>query len=62
MKNAYKWLESLPSGAKRDEGISYMIRREASDDPQALVPWLELISEPTLREKKKRELESRMEP
>lgn len=56
-KEAYQWLSSLPPGESRDEGISYMIVRESSSDPKSLVPWIELISAPQLREQKKRELD-----
>jgi hypothetical protein len=54
-REAYAWLNTLPAGASRDEGISYMIIREAPSDPASLVPWIELLSTPELR-KEKREL------
>lgn len=50
---AYRWLGSLPAGAGRDEGIYYMIRREAGNDPESVVPWIDLISEPRLREERR---------
>lgn len=54
---AYRWLGSLPAGAGRDEGIYYMIRREASSDPESVVPWIDLISDPKLREERRGQLE-----
>lgn len=50
---AYRWLGSLPASAGRDEGIYYMIRREAGSDPESVVPWIDLISEPKLREERR---------
>ena len=49
---AYKWLGTLPAGDSRDEGISYMLIRESSSNPQALVPWIDLLSTPELRKEK----------
>lgn len=54
-REAYAWLNTLPAGESRDEGISYMIIREAPSDPASLVPWIQLLSTPELR-KEKREL------
>lgn len=52
-REAYHWLGTLPAGESRDEGISYMIIREAPRDPESLVPWIDLISDPKLREEKR---------
>lgn len=54
-REAYAWLNTLPAGESRDEGISYMIIREAPSDPASLAPWIDLLSTPELR-KEKREL------
>jgi hypothetical protein len=54
-REAYAWLNTLPAGESRDEGISYMIVREARSNPESLVPWIELLSTPELQ-KEKREL------
>ncbi len=56
-REAYVWLGNLPMGQSRDEGINYLMRREASSDPQAVLPWIDLLSEPKLREKMRRELD-----
>ncbi|MCW1924554.1 hypothetical protein OKA05_18455 [Luteolibacter arcticus] len=56
-REAYAWLGSQPSGESRDEGISYMIVREASSDPASLVPWIEMLSTPALREEKRKLLD-----
>ncbi len=52
-REAYHWLGTLPAGESRDEGISYMILREAPRDPGSLLPWIDLISNPKLREEKR---------
>ena len=54
---AYQWLGSLPVGESRDEGISYMIVREAPSDPKSLLPWVEMMSTPELREQKRMQLD-----
>ena len=54
-REAYAWLNTLPAGNSRDEGISFMIIREAPSNPESLAPWIELLSTPELR-KEKREL------
>lgn len=54
---AYQWLGTLPAGAGRDAGIKTMIRRERTSAPDTLQPWVELISDPQLREKTRRELD-----
>jgi hypothetical protein len=56
-REAYHWLGTLPAGESRDEGITYMLIREAPRDPESLVPWIELISDPKLREEKRDQLE-----
>jgi hypothetical protein len=61
-REAYHWLGTLPAGESRDEGISYMIRREAPRDSESLAPWIELISEPKLREEQRHRLEQYGEP
>lgn len=52
-REAYTWLATLPAGESRDEGISYMIIREAPSNPESLVPWIELLSTPELRKDKR---------
>ncbi len=54
---AYQWLGTLPAGAGRDAGIKTMIRRERDSAPDTLQPWIDMISDPHLREKTRRELE-----
>jgi hypothetical protein len=44
-------------GPGRDEGINYLMRREASSDPKSVEPWIELLSTPSLREKMRLELD-----
>jgi len=56
-QGAYQWLGSLPVGESRDEGISYMIVREAPSDPKSLLPWVEMMSTPELREQKRMQLD-----
>ena len=53
---AYQWLGALPAGVGRDAGIKTMIRRERDSAPDTLQPWIDLISDPQLREKTRREL------
>ena len=53
---AYQWLGTLPAGDGRDAGIKTMIRRERDSAPETLQPWIDLISDPQLREKTRREL------
>jgi len=53
---AYQWLGNLPAGAGRDAGIKTLIRRERDSAPDTLQPWIDLISDPQLREKTHREL------
>lgn len=53
---AYQWLGTLPAGIGRDFGIMAMIRRERGSAPDTLQPWIDLISDPQLREKTRREL------
>ncbi len=53
---AYQWLGTLPAGIGRDYGIRAMIRRERDSAPDTLQPWIDLISDPQLREKTRREL------
>ncbi len=48
---AYQWLGSLPAGAGRDAGIKTMILRERESAPETLLPWIDQISDPQLREK-----------
>ncbi|MDB4462561.1 hypothetical protein N9021_01255 [Akkermansiaceae bacterium] len=59
-RGAYTWLGTLPSGESRDQGIDLMFRREVSKDPEALVPWVDLISDPKLRETHQRRLEGEL--
>ncbi|MEO5715840.1 MAG: hypothetical protein ABIT37_20340 [Luteolibacter sp.] len=56
-REAYAWLGTLPMGPSRDEGINYLMRREASSDPKSVLPWIDLLSTPPLREKMRRELD-----
>jgi hypothetical protein len=56
-REAYAWLNTLPTGATRDEGISYMIVREAPSDPASLAPRIEMLSTPELREEKRKLLD-----
>lgn len=56
-REAYAWLGTLPMGPSRDEGINYLMRREASTDPNSVLPWIDLLSEPMLREKMRQELD-----
>lgn len=56
-REAYAWLGTLPMGPSRDEGIHYLMRREAPSDPHSVRPWIDLLSEPQLREKMRTELE-----
>ncbi len=56
-REAYVWLGNLPMGASRDEGIELLLRWEARKDPESVVPWIELLSDPKLRVKMKFELE-----
>ncbi len=60
-REAYAWLGNLPMGPSRDEGINYLMRREASGDPESVVPWIELLSEPKLREEMRRDLDGYLE-
>lgn len=53
---AYQWLGALPAGDGRDAGIKTMIRKERDSAPDTLQPWIDLISDPQLREKTRREL------
>ena len=53
---AYQWLGTLPAGIGRDYGIRAMIRGERDSEPDTLQPWIDLISDPQLREKTRREL------
>lgn len=56
-REAYAWLGTLPMGPSRDAGISYLLRREAPSDPKSVVPWIELVSTPKLREEMRRDLD-----
>lgn len=56
-REAYAWLGTLPMGQSRDEGINYLMRREASSDPKSVLPWIDLLSKPQLREEMKQELD-----
>lgn len=56
-REAYAWLGTLPMGPSRDEGINYLMRREASSDPESVVPWIDLISEPKVREDMRQQLD-----
>jgi hypothetical protein len=56
-REAYAWLGTLPMGPSRDEGINYLMRREASSDPESVLPWIDLLSEPGLRGRMRQELE-----
>lgn len=56
-RQAYAWLGTLPMGPSRDEGINYLLRIEARTDPNSVLPWIDLISEPQLREKMRKELD-----
>lgn len=56
---AYHWLGSLPAGASRDEGISYLLRRERDAAPEVLDEWVGMISDPQLRARKRSEVERR---
>jgi hypothetical protein len=56
-REAYAWLNTLPAGESRDEGISYMIIREAPSNPEWLAPWIELLSTPELRAEKRKVLD-----
>ena len=56
-REAYAWLGTLPMGPSRDEGIDYLLRIEARTDPKSVLPWIDLISEPKLREKQRKELD-----
>lgn len=56
-REAYAWLGTLPMGPSRDEGINYLLRIEARTDPNSVLPWIDLISEPKLREKMRKELD-----
>ena len=55
-REAYAWLGTLPMGPSRDEGINYLLRIEARTDPKSVLPWIDLISEPQLREKMRNRL------
>lgn len=55
-REAYAWLGTLPMGPGRDAGINYLMRVEARSDPKSVVPWIELLSEPRLREEMRRDL------
>jgi hypothetical protein len=56
----YQWLGTLPEGAGRDAGIKSMIRRERDSAPDTLQPWIDLISDPQLREKTRRDLDKHL--
>lgn len=56
-REAYAWLGTLPMGPGRDEGINYLMRREASSDPESVRPWIDLLSEPKLREEMRQKLD-----
>lgn len=56
-REAYAWLGTLPMGPSRDEGIDYLLRIEARTDPKSVLPWIDMISEPKLREKQRKELD-----
>ncbi len=56
-REAYAWLGTLPMGASRDEGINYLMRREARSDPESVAPWIDLLSEPKLREEMRQQLD-----
>ncbi|HSP42661.1 MAG TPA: hypothetical protein VLO11_07315 [Luteolibacter sp.] len=54
---AYQWLGSLPAGEARDTGIRTMIHKEGHSAPDSLEPWIDLISDPQLREKTRQQLD-----
>lgn len=56
---AYRWLESLPGGESRDAGISYLLIRERDADAEVLSGWINLISDPKLREERRKIFEQR---
>jgi hypothetical protein len=56
---AYRWLESLPGGEARDTGISYLLIRERDADAEVLSGWIHLISDPKLREERRKIFEQR---